>query len=141
MAPTTRSKKGKEKKDEVPGNSTVTSSTNDSSYSIANIKECWTKYGNVEFGKKVLFDPEYTWVVAALLFLAEVFINSFIVITRSCKKFLPICVFITVKHTLLDGEKSGLIIFLVYCRHRNRLESIHARSGGFPEWNTWLRLS
>jgi len=46
----------------------------------------WTEiaryYLSPEFLKKLLTDPEYTWVVAIGLFIAEIFINSFIILAR-----------------------------------------------------------
>ncbi|ODN05322.1 Lethal(2)neighbour of Tid protein [Orchesella cincta] len=79
MAPTTRSKgKAKEKKE-----SEISSTTNgESCWSISGVQQCWGKYANVEFVKAVLFKPEYTWLVAVLLFICEIFINGFIVVAR-----------------------------------------------------------
>jgi len=42
-------------------------------------------YLSLEYAKKVLIDPEYTWVVATFCFLSEIVLNYGIITYRSCK--------------------------------------------------------
>jgi len=92
MAPQTRSKSkassakeggGGSSNNDSRGGDKTTSST--SSFSVSELTQLWKKYGNVSFGKRVLLDPEYTWIVATFLFCCEVFINGFIILGRQCK--------------------------------------------------------
>lgn len=48
-------------------------------------KSTFEKYCSLEFIKSVFIDPQYTSIVAAGLIIAEIFINAFIILNRSCK--------------------------------------------------------
>lgn len=49
------------------------------------VRELQKTYFNVDFAKKVLCDPEYTWVVACFCFICEIVINAGIIVKRPCK--------------------------------------------------------
>ncbi|CAG7827215.1 unnamed protein product, partial [Allacma fusca] len=49
------------------------------------VKQCtefYDKYLNLEFGKELLVNPEYTWIIAIFCFVCEIFINSAIIVKR-----------------------------------------------------------
>lgn len=86
MAPTTRSKAAKAKKKvEVDNASDSDLDIEEEGWTVANIMKARKRLGNYWLGREMLTDPDFTWLIATVLFIAEIFINSFIVLTKTCR--------------------------------------------------------
>ncbi len=63
----------------------------------------------ISFGKLLIFDPNYTWLVAMLLLIAEVAVNIFVINTVKCEYFLgPFFAFLGPPRPCLLGRRGGL---------------------------------
>ena len=51
-------------------------------------KKSWPKIDInelVSLGKDLIFNPQYTWVIAVLLFVTEIFVNVLVINKVNCK--------------------------------------------------------
>jgi hypothetical protein len=124
MAPQTRSKtKGGSSNNKDTKNDTGSASSGDiaaaNKTKVPTLTQCsqfYKKYVNVTYAKRALTDPEYTWLVASVLFCCEIFINIFIILGRQCKKkFFKKVVLAGLKRRLLKC----LLGFYGICRYRD----------------------